>query len=113
MCLVLRGAKEAYVGDRVVRYCAGDTLIVSHAVPVDAAVIRACPEAPYTALALRLDLALARSLYSEVGPIDEAEDPMYSLNAAVSDEALIDAVGRLFRVSMDPVETRALAPLVL
>ncbi len=113
LCLVLQGAKEAYMRDRVVRYGAGDALIVSHAVPVEAAVIKASPDAPYAALALRLDLALARSLYDEIGGVDEADHDIRSLNVAASDTALIDAMDRLFRLSKDPVEARALAPLAL
>ena len=112
MCLVLQGAKEAHMGGRVVRYSAGETLIVSHAVPVDAAVIQASPEAPYTSLALRLDLALARSLCDEIGEAGETERNLHSLDVAASDAALVDAMARLFRLSRDPIEARALAPLV-
>lgn len=96
MCLVLQGTKEAYIGDRVLRYCAGDTLIVSHAVPFESAVTQATPKQPYVALALRLDLALARSLYDEIDGIGETESDTYALNVAASDAALIDAVARLF-----------------
>lgn len=113
MCLVLQGAKEAYIGGRSVRYGAGDTLIVSHAVPVDAAIIQASPDEPYAALVLRLDLALARSLYDEIGEISGPTSNTHTLDADVSDAELIDAVMRLFRLAQDPVETRALAPLVL
>ena len=111
MCLVLQGAKEAYIGGRVVRYSAGDTLIVSHAVPVEAAVIKASAQEPYAALALRLDLALVRSLVDEIGDIEDGD--AHTLNVATSDQALIDAVGRLYQLSHDPVEAHALAPLVL
>ncbi|MFC3614614.1 AraC family transcriptional regulator N-terminal domain-containing protein [Lutimaribacter marinistellae] len=113
MCLVLQGAKEACMRDRIVRYGAGDVLIVSHAIPVEAAVIRASPSEPYAALALQLDLALARSLYDEIGDVGETQDSLHSLDAAASDAALIDAMHRLFLLSKDPVEARALAPLVL
>lgn len=113
MCLVLQGAKETYIGGRAIRYSAGDTLIVSHAVPVEAAVMQASAAEPYTALALKLDLPLARSLYDEIGELAEGENDVQTLNAAASDQALVDAVTRLFRLSQDPVEARALAPLVL
>lgn len=113
MCLVLQGAKEARVGGRTVRYSAGDTLIVSHAMPVEAGVIQANPDAPYTALVLKLDLPMIRGLYDEIGVYGDTGNGMYALDAATSDAALIDAVSRLFRLSQDPVETRALAPLVL
>ena len=113
MCLVLRGAKEAHMGGRVVRYGAGDTLLVSHAVPLDAAVIQASEQQPYTALALKLDLELARNLYQEINEAEETGTPCHTVDAAASDAALIDAMGRLFRLSRDPVEAQALAPLVL
>ncbi|MFY0617720.1 AraC family transcriptional regulator [Shimia sp.] len=113
MCLVLQGTKEAYQGGRVIRYGAGDTLIVSHAVPVEAAVIEASKDAPYTALLLQLDLALVRSLHDEIGGIKDIADDIHSIDAAVSDAALLDAVARLFWLSRDPVERQALAPLVL
>ncbi|MDA7963914.1 AraC family transcriptional regulator [Ruegeria sp.] len=113
MCLVLQGTKETYIGGRAVRYGAGDTLIASHAVPVEAAVIQASASAPYTALAVELDLTLARSLYDEIGELAEGESDAQTLNAAASDQALVDAVARLFRLSQDPVEARALAPLAL
>lgn len=112
MCLVLQGTKEAYLNGRIVRYSAGDTLIVSHAIPVEAAVIQASPDAPYTALALRLDMTLARSMYDEIGELEDTFDA-HSLDAGASDAALIDAVHRLFNISKDPVEAQTLAPLVL
>lgn len=113
MCLVLQGAKEAYIGDRVVRYGAGDTLIVSHAVPVEAAIKQASASQPYAALALQLDMALARSLYDEIGEVGDTESTLHTMEADVSEAALVDAVTRLFRLAQDPVEARALGPLVL
>jgi AraC-like DNA-binding protein len=113
MCLVLQGAKEAHIGGRVLQYGAGDTLIVSHSVPLEASVIQANPEKPYIALILRLDLALARSLYDEIDGLGQTESDVYALNVAVSDSLLLEAMSRLFRISQEPIEARALAPLVL
>lgn len=113
MCLVLQGAKEAHIGGRVLQYGAGDTLIVSHSVPLEASVIQATPEKPYVALILRLDLALARSLYDEIDGLGQTESDVYALNVAVSDSLLLEAMSRLFRISQEPIEARALAPLVL
>ncbi|MCB4455687.1 AraC family transcriptional regulator [Leisingera sp. McT4-56] len=113
MCLVLQGAKEAHLDDRTVRYGAGKSLIVSHALPVTAGVIDASPDKPYVSLALQLDLATVRSLYDEIGPLQEPERASHSMSVAEGDPALFDAVGRLFRLARDPVEVQALAPLVL
>lgn len=113
MCLVLQGAKEAYMGDRVVRYSAGETLVVSHAVPVEAAVIRAAPDAPYAALALQLDLGLVRSLVDEIDDIDDHAREQHTLDTDAPDAALIDAIARLFALTKDPVDAQALGPLVM
>lgn len=113
MCLVLQGAKEAHIGGRVFQYGAGDTLIVSHSVPLEASVIQATPEKPYVALILRLDLALAHSLYDEIDGLGRSESDVFALSVATSESILLDAMSRLFRIAQDPIEARALAPLVL
>ncbi|CUH50781.1 AraC family transcriptional regulator [Shimia marina] len=113
MCLVLQGTKEAQIGGRVLRYSAGDTLLVSHAVHVESAVIQASAQAPYVALALKLDLALARSLYDEIGGIGAPAKDLHSMRVEKGDAALVDAVMRLYQLSQDPLEARALAPLVM
>lgn len=113
MGLVLQGTKEAQMEDRVIRYGAGMSLILSHALPVKVRVIDASPERPYVALAVLLDLATARGLYDEVGSIDDQEQAIGPLSVAEGDAALTDAMARLFRLSSDPVEVQALAPLVL
>ncbi|XWN30858.1 MAG: AraC family transcriptional regulator N-terminal domain-containing protein [Devosia sp.] len=113
ICLVLQGEKETYIGDRCVRFGAGDSLIVSHAIPVVAAVTQASRRAPYVAMVLAIDLALARGLYDEVGTALFDDEEARSLDAAPTDLALIDAMARLFRISQDPVEAHALAPLVV
>jgi AraC-like DNA-binding protein len=113
MCLVLQGAKEARIGGRLIRYSAGDTLLVSHAVHVESAIVEASQEAPYVALALKLDLALARSLYDEIGGIGAPTKELHSMCVEKGEAPLIDAVMRLYKLSEDPVEARALAPLVL
>ena len=113
ICLVLQGAKETYIGNRRVSFGAGDSLIVSHTLPVMAAVTQASPEKPYVAMVLSIDLAIARALYDEVGgALDEAHAPQ-SLRASASDAELTDAMARLFRASRDPLEARALAPLII
>lgn len=112
MCLVLQGTKEAYIGGRVVRYSAGDALIVSHAVPAEAAVIQARHDAPYVALVFQLDMALVRSLADEIGTFSNPENDVLPLTSGASEQALVDAVARLFAVSKDPVEAKSLGPLI-
>ena len=113
VCLVLQGRKETHMGDRCVRFGEGDSLIVSHSLPVMAAVTEASRDRPYVAMVLMLDIALARNLYDEVGIATPDRIQAHSLEAAASDPKLIDAMARLFEVSREPLEAQALAPLIV
>ena len=113
MCLVLQGAKEAHLGERRIKYGAGDSLIVSHTMPAISGVIQASADKHYVSLALRLDLAMARSLYDDIGETEIPPAGLHSMSVAETDAGLMDAMTRLFRISQDPTEVRTLAPLVV
>lgn len=113
MCVVLQGIKQAHLGTRRIQYGAGDSLIVSHTLPAVAKIIQASPDRPYVALALRLNLAMVRSLYDEIGKTEFDNATPQSMSVAETDSGLMDAIIRLFRISHNPVEVRTLAPLVL
>ena len=113
VCLVLQGAKETRVGHRSVRFGAGESLIVSHSLPVVAAITEASPEEPYIAMILAVDLGIARSLYDQIGGVGPVGGDGQSLVAAKTAPDLIDAFARLFRAGRDPIEADALAPLIV
>lgn len=113
MCLVLQGVKEAHLGERRVQYGAGDSLIVSHTMPAVSGVIQASADKPFVSLAIRLDLAMARSLYDDIGETETITGDLHSMSVSETDAGLVDAMTRLFRISHNPVEVRTLAPLVL
>lgn len=113
ICLVLQGQKETRIGDRCIRFGAGESLIVSHTLPVIAAVTEASRDRPYVAMVLSLDLSIARSLHDEFGKAAGQVARGDSLEAATTDPKLTEAMGRLFRASLDPVEAQALAPLIV
>lgn len=113
VCLVLQGKKETHLGDSSVTFGADDSLIVSHSLPVVAAITEASPERPYVAMVLAVDLGVARSLYDEIGDVSPARDDGQSLIASKTAPELIDAFARLFRASQDPIESDALTPLII
>ena len=113
VCLVLQGRKETRIGERVVAFGAGDSLIVSHSLPVIAAITKARTEQPYVAMILRIDLGIARSLYDETGEFGHVGGEGQSLVASQTAPELIDAFARLFRASQDPIEADALTPLII
>lgn len=112
-CLILQGSKETVIGDRTVTYGMGDSLVVSHDVPVVSRVTEASAEKPYLGLILELDLGIIRSLDDQLGVVPLEKERAQSLDVSTSDDALIDAFGRCIALADRPLEARALAPLVI
>lgn len=111
LCLILQGRKETIVGDRTIGFGPGESLIVSHGLPVVSRVTEATPERPYLAMILSLDLGILRSLYNELG---EAQDEglARSAQAHQTDSALLDALGRYLALTDNPIEAKVMAPLI-
>jgi len=109
LCLILRGEKEITLGDRAVPVGPGQSVLVSHDLPVVSRITRASPDQPYLAVVLRLDLSLLRSLYDEVA--DALEDgPATSFRRLPASPTLLGALGRLLELAGVPVEARVLGP---
>ena len=112
-CLILQGRKETHLGMRRVSFTAGESLIVSHQLPVISRVTEATEMMPYVALVLELDMGIVRSLYDEVSEVEIEEENARALNVGKTDGALFDAMGRLVDLIDQPFETKVLLPLVL
>ncbi|MDJ0594528.1 MAG: AraC family transcriptional regulator [Pleurocapsa sp. MO_226.B13] len=113
LCLILQGRKETHLGMRRVSFTAGESLIVSHQLPVISRVTEATEMNPYVALVLELDMGIVRSLYNEVSEVEIEEEHTRALNVGKTDEALLDAMGRLVDLIDRPLEAKVLLPLVL
>jgi AraC-like DNA-binding protein len=112
LCLVLQGAKEVGSSTRTLTVGAGQSLIVSHALPIVSRITEATPEHPYVALVFPLDLDVLRSLALAVqaAPGNAAADP-YSIRLCDTDPALEDALRR-YLLQCEAEETRRLlAPI--
>ncbi|MEM7136063.1 MAG: AraC family transcriptional regulator [Myxococcota bacterium] len=112
VCLILQGEKETTVGDRAFTVSEGRCIVVSHHLPVMARITKASPRTPYLAVVIRLDLAVLRSLYDEVGDTKLGSDGSCSMEVAQVDDPTIDVVGRYLSLTSDPVEAKVLLPLV-
>lgn len=112
LCAVLQGAKEVGTSARILTVGAGQSLIVSNALPVVSQVTNATPEHPYVALVFPLDLDVMRALASSLPPSSGARvsDP-FSICLADTDDALQDVLLRYFH-QCESDETRCmLAPI--
>ena len=108
LCLILQGQKEVCVGEALVTVGPGDSLVVSHDIPVISRITTANPQEPYLAVIVRLELKILRALYEEVGSLAFDDTSSRSLTAHVTDPRIIDTLSRYLLLAEDPVERRVL-----
>ncbi|HEY1098207.1 MAG TPA: AraC family transcriptional regulator [Myxococcota bacterium] len=90
-CLILQGRKQTTFGDTTYASSAGQCLVISHDIAVDARVV----EAPYMSLLMRLDVGLLRSLADDVAAAGFAHDAGATMTVKPAAPELLDALGRL------------------
>jgi len=112
VCLIVQGSKEVWLGDQKVAVGPGESLVVSHEVPVISRITAATPQEPYLAMIVVLDVSLLRSLYDEVGDAAPATAPANSLAACPADPTLFDCLSRYLGLADDPVEAKVMTPLL-
>ncbi len=112
-CLVLQGEKKTWFGSDAVTFGRMQSLIVGLDLPTQARVSRASPAEPYIALALILDLGQIRELALELGSVPQTPGTGGTVAAAEADEAIVDAMGRLFNLTERPEAAGVLAPLII
>lgn len=112
LCLVLQGAKEVSASTRTLRVADGQSLLVSHTLPVVSRIIAAAPDRPYIALVHPIDLDLLRTLTADVPPKPGAgpHDP-FSISLCETDLEMEEAILRYLRHCEGDESRRLLAPI--
>ena len=112
VCLILQGRKETSLDDSLISVGAGETLIVSHHVPVMSRIIEASRSKPYVALIQTLDLDIIRSLIDKTESGQSANLQTRSMNSGEADEKLVECMRRAFSLTSDPQDIPVMAPLL-
>lgn len=112
ICLVLQGQKETTFDGTTFALSAGQSLLVSHNVPVLAQVTSASRSEPYVSIVLTIDVPLLRSLYDEVGELASGRPTSRSVALHPADPRVVDCLTRYIELAEDPVEARVLTPLI-
>ena len=113
LAVVAQGGKQVTLGEQVMAYGAGQSLLVTADLPVVAQVTRADLAQPFMCMFLTLD---ARSLMQQAAamdlpPVPREEAPRaMSLNAL--DASLLDATIRLVQLLDEPSLVATLSPLI-
>lgn len=112
LCMVLQGAKEVGTSSRILNVGPGQSLIVSHALPVVSRITEATVQLPYVALVFPIDLDLMRGLAPDVllGKGQGAHDP-FSISLCPGDPGMEDALLRYLHQCENPETRRLLGPI--
>jgi AraC-like DNA-binding protein len=113
LCVILQGEKQTNLDDRTLRVSAGDSIIISHHVPVYAKITRASVEVPYLSLIVKIDLPMIRSLHFEIEQILEKQERAFSVDSERADSALINTIDRFITTLEDPIEAQLIGSSIL
>jgi AraC-like DNA-binding protein len=106
LCVILQGEKQINLDNRTLRVSAGDSVIISHHVPVYAKITRASVEVPYLSLIVKIDLTMIRGLCFEIEQIIEKQERAFSVDLEKADSALINTIDRFITTIEDPLEAQ-------
>ena len=109
LCLVLQGAKQAMIGDRLLRYDPASYFIATIELPASGWVVEATPTKPYIAVSMRLDTECLSSLISDMPSASEGQTRGFAISAVTPD--LLDAWSRLLSLLDTPQDVPVLAPM--
>ncbi|MTD58418.1 AraC family transcriptional regulator [Amycolatopsis pithecellobii] len=98
--VVLQGAKQLLLDDRIVRYDESQLVIVTVNLPALAQVLRAAPENPYVAVEVRLDRHMLAELMRDIGVPPSPSTEAVSVHQAPAE--IYDPLRRLLLLTRDP-----------
>jgi len=110
LCIVLQGAKQVMIGDRVLRYDPASYFIASVDLPVSGCIVEASPAQPYMAVCMALNRDVLSSLLAELPR--RPEDPIAGFAVSPVTPVLLDPWLRLLSLLDAPEDVPVLAPLL-
>ena len=109
ICLVLQGAKQVMIGDRLLRYDPACNFIVSLDLAASGCVIEASPEKPYIGAGLTIDRAMLADLLATMPASPEGQTAGFAVTPVTPE--LLDAWAQLLALFDAPQDIPVLAPL--
>lgn len=109
ICVVLKGAKQVLIGDRMLRYGPASCFIASLELPATGCVIEAASDEPYVVASLALDRDALTSLLADLPPAPPAR-PAAGFGVAPVTADLLEAWDHLLALLDAPDDIPFLAP---
>ncbi|MCA9061134.1 MAG: AraC family transcriptional regulator [Planctomycetaceae bacterium] len=113
LCIIAQGAKEVLLSEESYHMAAGQFLLVSVDLPVDARVLNASTAKPYIGLRISLEASVVGELLAEGTSVSSPAPSERGLAVTDASPQLLDAVNRLVALLDTPGDIRPLAPLIL
>jgi hypothetical protein len=111
--VIAQGSKQVLLGDEVIDYAPGQSMLTTIDSPVVAHVTRANQREPFLGLFLTLDSRLITQLASEMElPRRQRERTYRSISVETLDAPLVDALVRLVELLEEPALVPSLASLI-
>jgi AraC-like DNA-binding protein len=110
--IVVQGAKQTMVGDRLFEYGEGDFIVTSVDLPISSHITRATAAQPYLACRLALNPAGIASLLLEAPGADKRSAVPCGMGVHKASEDLLEATVRLLHLLDSPRDAPVLRPLI-
>jgi len=111
--VIAQGSKQVMLGDEVIEYSPGRSMLTTIDLPVVSHVTQATMRRPFLGLLLTLDSRQVVQLASELDlPQPSRESAFRPVSIETLDEALLDALVRLVELLEEPAMIPRLAPLI-
>ena len=110
VCIVLQGAKQVMIGDRVLRYDPASYFIATLELPATGCIVEASAARPYLAVSMALDHAVLAELLCEVP--EARSDGLAGFGVSAMTPELLDPWLRLLALFDAPQDARILAPML-
>lgn len=111
--VIVQGSKQVLLGNEVINYAPGQSMLTTIDAPVVAHVTKASSREPFLGLFLTLDPRLIVQAASELDITQRPRERGFrSISVEASEVALLDALVRLAELLDDPALVAALAPLI-
>jgi AraC-like DNA-binding protein len=112
LCIVLQGAKEVTIGERLLRYDPASYFIGTLELPACGCVVMASPQAPYLSVSLGLHREGLAALIAELPPGARPEAGSAGFGVSAVTPQLLEPCLRLLRLLDAPADIPVLAPML-
>lgn len=109
LCLILQGAKQVMIGDRILRYDPASYFIATIELPASGWIVEATPARPYVAVSMKLDRTALSALILDMPAAPEGQTAGFAVSAVTPD--LLDAWSRFLSLLDTPDDAPILAPM--